>query len=155
MMHHATPYGFGTVVSRPYAEAVESVRDALSREGFGVVSEIDMAATLRRKLGVETRPYVILGACMPALAYQALEVEPDVGLLLPCNVVVYATDYPERTAVVALDPEAALGLSGNPALVPVAAEVTARLKRALAAVEPDTTAAHHAAPLVDVAEEIR
>jgi len=154
MLHHSTPYGLGTVVSRPYAEAVERVTSALTHEGFGIVSEIDMAATLRRKLGVETRPYVILGACLPALAYQALEVEPDVGLLLPCNIVVYATDYPERTAVTALDPEAALGLSENLALAPLAAEVTARLKRALAASELDTAAGHHAAPAVEVAEEI-
>jgi uncharacterized protein (DUF302 family) len=125
-------YGFGTVVELPYAEAVEAVRGALAAEGFGVLSEIDVAATLKAKLDVDFRPYVILGACNPPLAHRALTAEREIGLLLPCNVVVYA-EGGERSVVSVLDPEAALSLAGNEEIAPLAAEVKVRLERVVAA----------------------
>lgn len=128
-----TPYGFGITVSLPYDATVQRVRDALAAEGFGVLTEIDVAETLKKKLDVDRPPYVILGACNPPLAHQALQLETDIGLLLPCNVIVYATETPNRTAVAALDPEAALRLTGRPDIAPLAAEVKARLQRVLEA----------------------
>jgi uncharacterized protein (DUF302 family) len=154
MLNHASHYGFSAVVPLPYSDVVERVRGALASEGFGIISEIDMAAALRQKLGVEVRPYVILGACMPGLAHRALLAEPDVGLLLPCNVVVYATEDADRTMVAALDPEVMLGLTRNPRLEPLAAEVTARLKRALEAVRTDAATARPQAVLFEQVEEI-
>jgi len=129
-----TPYGLGVTVTLPYAAALARVQEALAAEGFGVLTEIDVAATFRKKLGVERLPYVILGACNPPLAHQAIELEPDIGLLLPCNVIVYATADPARTVVAALDPEAALRLTGRDDIAPLAAEVKARLQRVLQAV---------------------
>lgn len=131
MVSQTTRYGIGTAVDLPYARAVERTREELAREGFGILSEIDVAATLKKKLGVEFRPYVILGACNPPLAYQALTAERDIGLLLPCNVVVYAADEPERSVVAAMDPVEALALTGSDAIRPVATEVRARLERVL------------------------
>ena len=128
------PYGMTVTVSLPYEQAVERTREALGREGFGVLSEIDIRATLKKKLDVETRPYTILGACNPPLAHQAFNAEPNIGLLLPCNVVVYATDDERRSVVAAIDPEVSLGRVGNDALVPLAADVKARLRRVLDAV---------------------
>ena len=137
-----TRYGLRTTVALPYDEAVAAVRDALGREGFGVLTEIDVRATLKKKLDVDFQPYVILGACNPPLAHRALSAEPDIGLLLPCNVVVYAP--PEGGTVVAvLDPVEQLKLSGNSAIQPVAQEVRTRLERVVEAVagagsrEPD------------------
>jgi uncharacterized protein (DUF302 family) len=132
-VRQTTPYGLGVTVSLPYDATVERVRDALAAEGFGVLTEIDVAATLKKKLDVDRPPYVILGACNPPLAHQALELETDIGLLLPCNVIVYATGTPNRTAVAALDPEAALRLTGRTDIAPLAAEVKARLRRVLEA----------------------
>ena len=129
-----TPYGLGVTVTLPYDAAVARVREALGAEGFGVLTEIDVAATFRKKLGIERLPYVILGACNPPLAHQAIELEPDIGLLLPCNVIVYATADPARTVVAALDPEAALRLTGRADIAPLAAEVKARLQRVLESV---------------------
>ena len=143
MITQRTDYGVGTVVHLEYATAVERMKQALADEGFGILCEIDVAATMRKKLGVDFRPYVILGACNPPLAHRALVEEPDIGLLLPCNVVVYAADEPGRSVISALDAVAALGLTGKADLRPIAEDVKARLTRALAAVERGTLA--HAA----------
>lgn len=125
------PYGMSTVVDFPYEEAVARTRDALATEGFGVLSEIDVRATLKKKLDVDIRPYIILGACNPPLAHRALTVEPEIGLLLPCNVIVREGDAPGTSVVAAVDPEVSLGRVGNEALTPVAAEVKERLQRVL------------------------
>jgi uncharacterized protein (DUF302 family) len=124
-------YGFGTTLRLPYAEAVERTRAALKEQGFGVLTEIDVKQTLKTKLDVEFRPYVILGACNPPLAHRALSADLGLGLLLPCNVVAY--DNGDGTSTVeAMDPEAALALVGdNPAMAEVAQQARARLRRAL------------------------
>lgn len=128
-------YGFGTVLHAPYEQTVARVKDALKAEGFGVLTEIDVQQTLRTKLGVEMPAYVILGACNPPLAHQALAAEPEIGLLLPCNVVVRAETgaVGEQTRVDIADPEAMLGIVGKPELNAVAAEAKQRLQRVLAA----------------------
>ena len=130
-----TPYGLAVTVPLAYEQSVEAVRHALQAEGFGVLTEIDVRATLKQKLDVDFRPYVILGACNPPLAHQALTAERDIGLLLPCNVVVYAAEQPGSSVVAALDPEAMLGLAGRSDIQPLAAEVKARMRRVLEAVE--------------------
>ena len=140
MITQRTQYGVGTVVDLEYAAAVERVKQALAEEGFGILCEIDVAATMQKKLGVEFRPYVILGACNPPLAHRALSEERDIGLLLPCNVIVYADDEPGRSVIAALDPVSALGLTGRADLQPVADDVKGRLTRALSAVERATLA---------------
>ena len=124
-----SPYGFGLKVNLPYAEAVERTKAALKEQGFGVLTEVDIKQTMKEKRGVDFRPYVILGACNPPLAEQALATELDLGLLLPCNVVVYETEG--GSIVQAMDPEPVLGLVGNPRLEPIAREVKARLQAAL------------------------
>ncbi len=101
-------------------------KEALAAEGFGILSEIDVAATMKKKLDVDLRPYVILGACNPPLAHRALTAERDIGLLLPCNVIVYADDVPGRSVVAAMDPVAALQLTGNSELQAVAEDAGAR-----------------------------
>ena len=130
-LHEKVAYGMTTTVKLPYESAVQRVRDSLASEGFGVLTEIDVKATLRKKLDVEFRPYVILGACNPALAHRALTTEPDIGLLLPCNVIVYAADRSGESVVAAIDPEVSLSRVGNAALRPLAAEVKERLRRVL------------------------
>jgi uncharacterized protein (DUF302 family) len=135
MAEQMTRYGIGATVNLPYEVAVERTREALSKEGFGVLTEIDVTATLKKKLDVDVAPYVILGACNPTLAHRALTAERDIGLLLPCNVVVYATDDPARTVVAAMDPLEALSLTGNDAVRPVAEEARARLARAIESLE--------------------
>lgn len=135
MVSQTTSYGIGTTVNLPYDTAVERTREALAAEGFGVLTEIDVRATMKKKLDVDFRPYVILGACNPPLAYRALSAERDIGLLLPCNVIVYASDDPARSVVAAMDPVEALSLAGNEDIRPLALEVRQRLERALAAVE--------------------
>ena len=123
----ATSYTLSTTTSRPFADAVERVRLELEAEGFGVLSEIDVQATLRAKLGVEEEPYLILGACNPPLAHQALGVDPELGTLLPCNVVVYRRDG--ETHISAIDAERMLSIVGNDDLAPVAAAVRSKLAR--------------------------
>ncbi|HUF68400.1 MAG TPA: DUF302 domain-containing protein [Longimicrobiales bacterium] len=131
MIQQTTRYGMGATVDLPYASAVELVREALAEQGFGVLTEIDMKATLRNKTGADFRPYVILGACNPTLALRALQAERDIGLLLPCNVIVYADDRPDRSVIAALDPAAALSLADNTELAEVALAVRERLMAAL------------------------
>jgi uncharacterized protein (DUF302 family) len=125
-------YGIGKVVERPFDETVPRVRDALKEQGFGVLCEIDVQATMKEKLGIEGDKYVILGACNPPLAHRALTAERDIGLLLPCNVVVYETEG--GTRVSAVDAELMLGFVGNPALSEVAVEVRRRLNSVIESV---------------------
>jgi uncharacterized protein (DUF302 family) len=134
MVEQTTPYGISTTVNLTYPRAVERTREALAAEGFGILTEIDIKATLKKKLDVDFRPYTILGACNPPLAHQALTAERDIGLLLPCNVIVYESDEPGRSVVAAMDPVEALSLAGNDAIRPLALEVRTRLERALGAV---------------------
>ena len=123
-------YGTHITLDEPFTEAVARVRAALAERGFGVLTEIDVTATLRAKLGEQIEDYVILGACNPPFAHQALEVDRSIGLLLPCNVVVRAAA--EGTVVEALDPQVMVTLTGRPELKPVADEVSRRLAAALA-----------------------
>lgn len=138
MIEQTTRYGMSITVPLAYEQAVERAREALAAEGFGILAEMDIAATLKKKLDVEFRPYVILGACNPPLAHRALLAEPDIGLLLPCNVVVYAADEPGQSVVAAMDPVEALALTGNDAIRPIAEDVKGRLRRVLEAVERST-----------------
>jgi uncharacterized protein (DUF302 family) len=131
-----TAYGLRTDVGLPYEKAVEKVTAALKAEGFGVLTSIDVKETLKKKLDADFRRYVILGACNPPLAHQALQAEPEIGLLLPCNVVVYETE-PERSAVAAMAPLAALGIVGNPELHKVAKDADARLRRVIGSLETE------------------
>ena len=135
MVEQTTRYGMSTTVPLAYERAVERTKEELAKEGFGVLAEIDIAGALKKKLGVDFRPYVILGACNPPLAHQALEAERDIGLLLPCNVVVYAADEEGTSVVAAMDPVEALSLTGNDSIRPLAEEVKSRLQRVLAGVE--------------------
>ena len=121
----ATGYTLSATTELGFTETAERVRDELKAEGFGVLCEIDVQATLKEKLGVDGEPYLILGACNPPLAHQALEAEPDLGTLLPCNVVVYQRG--SETHISAIDAERMLSIVGNEALAPVAAEVRSRL----------------------------
>ena len=130
-MEKSVPYGFGKTVENDFSSTVARVREALQEQGFGILSEIDVQAKLKEKIGVDFRPYLILGACNPRLAHRALSVERDLGLLLPCNVIVYGEDD-GRTAVMAMDPVNAMGVVGNPEVAPIAAEVRGLLERALA-----------------------
>jgi uncharacterized protein (DUF302 family) len=123
----ATGYTLTEVTTRSFDEAVERVRTELASEGFGVLCEIDVQETLRAKLGVETERYLILGACNPPLAHRALEAEPELGALLPCNVVVY--ERWGETHLAAIDPERMLSIVGNDELAEVASEVRERLGR--------------------------
>jgi uncharacterized protein (DUF302 family) len=127
----SNPYGFGCRLSLDIAAAKAEAIAALKQEGFGVLTEIDVQATLKAKLGVDARPYIILGACNPELAYQGLQIEPELGLLLPCNVLVY--DNGDQTSTVSIiDPFQMLGVVHNPALEPIASEANTRLRRVLA-----------------------
>jgi uncharacterized protein (DUF302 family) len=124
-------YGHSVTLATPFDEVLVAVREALAGQGFGIVSEVDLAATLRTKLGIEIPSQVILGACNPSFAQRALAAEPSIGLLLPCNVVVRATD--NGTVVEMIDPAILVDLTGNPELEPVAHEVGQRLAAALGA----------------------
>jgi uncharacterized protein (DUF302 family) len=129
-MTQLTAYSFGTRVPGTVAAVRPRVEAGLKLEGFGVLTEIDVQATLKRRLDVEGTPYLILGACNPTLAHRALSVDASVGALLPCNVVV-RQDGPD-TIVEAMDPMAALGLIDDPAIQPIAAEARERLTRVIA-----------------------
>lgn len=126
-------YVFSVSCGTDFKRAVERVTEALKAEGFGVLSTIDVAATLKAKLGLEKRPYLILGACNPQYAHQALEAEPDIGALLPCNVVVREQDD-GGVDVVFMDPAAVLGMVGKPRITELGGEVRARLQRVAEAV---------------------
>jgi len=131
MAMRETQVAFEVESALGFAEAVGRVREALAREGFGVLTEIDVQATMRAKLGVEREPYLILGACHPPSAHQALAAAPEAGVLLPCNVTVSVEAG--RTIVRAMNPEGALGVVGKPALAPVGAHVGQALRRVVAA----------------------
>lgn len=123
-------YAIAVVVERPFAQVLDATRDALSTQGFGVLTEIDLQATLQAKIGADIPPQVILGACRPPLAHAALLAEPSIGLLLPCNVVVRSLAG-DRTRVETIDPAIMVTLTGNPDLQAVATDARARLTRAL------------------------
>ena len=125
-------YAFGKTVATPYEETLARAAAALAAEGFGVLTEIDVAATLKAKLGKDMPPYRILGACNPQLAHRVIDIEPQIGALLPCNVVV-RVDPAGRTVVEIMDPAAGMALVDHPGVAPVAAEVRSRLERVLAA----------------------
>jgi uncharacterized protein (DUF302 family) len=131
-MEIRTPYAFGRTVEMSYEEAERRVREELAKEGFGVLTEIDVKKKFAEKLQKEFRNYIILGACNPALAYEALGREANLGTLLPCNVVVY-TDDQGKTAVVAMDPVAALSMIGNPGVEEIAQKVSAKMQKVMAA----------------------
>jgi uncharacterized protein (DUF302 family) len=124
-------YAFGKTVSLGFAQAIERVTQELAKEGFGVLTEIDVAATMKKKLGLDMPPYRILGACNPQFAHRAITLEPQIGTLLPCNVVV--REEGGKTLVEIMDPRAVLQLVGRPEIASVAGEVRARLERVLAA----------------------
>jgi len=128
-----TTVAFETESPLPFSEAVARAREALAREGFGVLTEIDVQATLKTKLGVERDPFLILGACHPPSAHAALNVAPEVGVLLPCNVTVSVEQG--RTVVRAMNPGGALGMVGKPGLVPISEHVAAALRRVVASCE--------------------
>jgi uncharacterized protein (DUF302 family) len=123
-------YALTTTVSRPFADTLAATRASLADQGFGILTEIDIQATLKAKLGVDIASQVILGACRPPLAHAALQVEPSVGLLLPCNVVIRALDD-DTTVVEALDPKVMVSLTHNDALSSIADEAGQRLAEAL------------------------
>ena len=125
-------YTLGVTLDRAYQETVADVRKALETQGFGVLTEIDLQATLKKKLDVDVAPQIILGACRPALVYQALMVDPSIATVLPCNVVVRAIDH-HNTVVEAFDPNAMMGLSGDDGLDTVATDARQRITAMLAA----------------------
>jgi len=125
-------YTLSTTLAKPYAAAVAATREALADQGFGILTEIDLAATMKAKLDVDLPPQVILGACRPALAYEAIGIDPSIAAVLPCNVVVRSTGE-DTTVVEAFDPDAMMGLAGAGALESVAADAKQRLTAALAA----------------------
>jgi uncharacterized protein (DUF302 family) len=132
MENFAMDYGFQIPLAVPYEQAIERVTAALKDEGFGVLTEIDVQATLKKKLDADFRRYIILGACNPHLAHRALNAELELGLLLPCNVIVYETEA-GQSMVSIVDPLAMLGVVENRALDEVASEANTRLQRVAAA----------------------
>lgn len=127
-----TNFGFGKPVDLDFDEAIETVTEELGKEGFGVLTEIDVSATMKKKLDEDMPPYRILGACNPTLAHQAVTAVPEIGLLLPCNVLV-RQDADGQVRVSFMDPESVLGLVDHPGVEPLAAQVKEKLQRVLAA----------------------
>lgn len=127
-----TNFGFGKTVELSFGDAIETVTAELQKEGFGVLSEIDVAAKMKEKLGKDMPPYRILGACNPALAYRAIQAVEDIGLLLPCNVLVREDDA-GTVHIDFMDPKSVLSLVDDPGVAPLADEVKAKLQRVLAA----------------------
>ena len=125
-------YGFKKTVALSVEDADLRLRNELKKEGFGILTEIDVKAVLKEKLDVDFRPYKILGACNPSLAHQALSSETDIGLLLPCNVIVYEGEEEGTSVVGVLDPKVQLGITGRSDIDHLADEVRARLERVLA-----------------------
>jgi uncharacterized protein (DUF302 family) len=125
-------YGFSKETTYSFEQAVDKVTEELKKEGFGVLTSIDVKDTLKKKINVDFKKYTILGACNPPLAHQALQVEEELGLLLPCNVVVYEKD--EKTVISVFDPNVMAHLIDNPEMKPVAEEVKKKLQKVLAAV---------------------
>jgi uncharacterized protein (DUF302 family) len=132
-MEKVKEYAFSAVLDTSYEDAVSRVTNALKEEGFGVLTEIDVKATLKKKLGADFRKYVILGACNPPYAHKTLQADLDVGLLLPCNVIVYETDD-RKACVSALNPISALEIIKNDEIGKIAEEVSAKLKSVIAKV---------------------
>ena len=129
-------YTLAVTLARPYDAAVAAVRQALADQGFGILTEIDLQATFKTKLNVDVAPQVILGACRPQLAHQALQVDPSIAAVLPCNVVVRSVDT-TTTTVEAFDPQVMMSLAEEPALAEVATDARQRLTAALAALEEE------------------
>ena len=127
-----TQFGFGKPVDLDFDEAIETVTEELGKEGFGVLTEIDVSATMKKKLDEDMAPYRILGACNPALAHQAVSAVPEIGLLLPCNVLV-REDADGQVRVSFMDPESVLSLVDHPGVAPLAVQVKEKLQRVLAA----------------------
>jgi uncharacterized protein (DUF302 family) len=123
-------YSFGGETDINFDEVIRKVTEYLKQEGFGVLTEIDAKKVLKEKLGLERKPYKILGACNPHFAHKAIDIEPEIGTLLPCNVLVYERED-GKIVVTAMDPEAALKLVGNPSVEEIAKEVRKRIERAL------------------------
>lgn len=128
-MDRQTPYSFSRVLSLSYEETIAKVREALKSEGFGVLTEIDVKKTVKEKLNRDFRKYIILGACNPPLAHQVLEAEPEVGVFLPCNVLVY--EEGNKTVVSAIDPEVAMVLVKNEKVSEVAKQVRRKMEKVL------------------------
>ncbi|WP_291523343.1 DUF302 domain-containing protein [Acidithiobacillus sp.] len=129
-----TTYAFSTTITGSFPAALAKVREALKTEGFGVLTEIDVAATFKAKLGIDSRPYNILGACNPQFAHQAIEADPDIGLLLPCNIIV-REEANGQVTVGFMDPVAVLGMVGNPRVTAIGEAVRAKLVRVKASLE--------------------
>ena len=125
----SSTYAFGKTVGTDVSQTIERVTQALAKEGFGILSDIDVAGTLKKKLGLEVPAYRILGACNPQFAYRALEAEPEIGTLLPCNVVVRKVGAGTRVDI--MDPLAVMQLVGKPEVAKIASEVRGRLQRVL------------------------
>lgn len=125
-------YGFSKTVDLPYEQAIEKVTDELKKEGFGVLTSIDVKETLKQKINVDFKKYVILGACNPPIAHKALQEEEELGLLLPCNVIVYEKDNSTRVSI--FDPMVMTWILENDNMKPIATEVQERLQRVLNAI---------------------
>lgn len=123
-------YSFGGVTELGFDDAIDKLVKALKEQGFGVLTEIDAKLVLKEKLGIDRRPYKILGACNPQFAHKAIDIEPELGTLLPCNVLIYERED-GQVVVSAMDPKAALGLVGNPEINEIAKEVRKRIENAL------------------------